>query len=300
MKQDKAMAELRQKHTFKGKGTGFHIDRVDDRDRTITLDESIDLPSSVDLREWCSPVSDQGLLDSCTAQAAVGLVEFFQRKAYGKHLDASSLFLYKVTRKLLGRDEDSGAYNRTTMKALALFGVPPEEYWPYDESKFNDEPSAFCYSLASRYRAIEYFRIDKKGRSGETNLQQIKLNLAANRPIMFGMLCYEPCMDQAEETGKIPFPTNSQVPNDPTHPYDYGHNMVAVGYDDSIKVKNTASEGEEATGALLVRNSWGTDWGDGGYGWLPYAYVLRRRAMDWWIMLKGEWLDTGEFEPYHS
>jgi hypothetical protein len=28
------------------------------------------------------------------------------------------------------------------MKAMVLFGIPPEEYYAYDISKFDDEPSA--------------------------------------------------------------------------------------------------------------------------------------------------------------
>ncbi len=39
-------------------------------------------PSSVDLREWCSPVEDQGSLGSCTAHAGVGMIEYYERKAF--------------------------------------------------------------------------------------------------------------------------------------------------------------------------------------------------------------------------
>ena len=53
--------------------------------------------------------------------------------------------------------------------------------------------------------------------------------------------------------------------------------------------------GGAKTGALLVRNSWGPGWGDGGYGWLPYEYVLKELALDWWSLVKAEWIDTGEF-----
>jgi C1A family cysteine protease len=69
---------------------------------------------------------------------------------------------------------------------------------------------------------------------------------------------------------------------------------VAVGYDDRIKIANRTS-GHETTGALLIRNSWGTGWGEGGYGWLPYEYVLGGLAEDFWSILKKEWIDTGEF-----
>src|SRR2546425_8409449 len=88
-------------------------------------------PPSVDLRSWCSPVEDQGGLGSCTANAAVGVVEYYERRAFGKHLDGSRLFVYKTTRNLLGVTGDTGAWLRNAMAALVTCGVPSERYWPY-------------------------------------------------------------------------------------------------------------------------------------------------------------------------
>ena len=56
-----------------------------------------------------------------------------------------------------------------------------------------------------------------------------------------------------------------------------------MGYDDAMTIKNT-TRGKETTGALLIRNSWGTGWGDGGYGWLPYDYILRGMDRNWWTI----------------
>ena len=66
------------------------------------------LPTSIDLSKWCSPVENQGDIGSCTANAGVGLMEYYQRRAYGQHLDGSRLFLYKATRQLLGWKGDDG------------------------------------------------------------------------------------------------------------------------------------------------------------------------------------------------
>jgi len=56
------------------------------------------------------------------------------------------------------------------------------------------------------------------------------------------------------------------------------------------------SQNRETVGAFMIRNSWGTDWGEAGYGWLPYEYVLKGQAEDWWSLLKAEWIDTGQFK----
>ena len=75
-----------------------------------------------------------------------------------------------------------------------------------------------------------------------------------------------------------------------------GHAVVAIGYDDEVAIENALCD-VPTEGALLVRNSWGTDWGEGGYGWLPYDYVLGGLAVDWWTLLKSEWVDLDVFEP---
>jgi len=244
------------------------------------------IPSSIDLRKWCPPIENQGSLGSCTANAGVGLVEYYERRAFGNHIDASRLFLYKATRNLLHWTGDRGAFLRTTMAAMVLFGVPPEEYWPYLISDFDKEPSAFCYAFAQDYQAIQYFRIDAPGTPKDSLLKKVKSLLAAGLPSMFGFTVFS-SIEQATGDGKIPYPCRGEK-------ILGGHAVVAVGFDDKVKIKN-ATCGVETTGALLMRNSWGTGWGDKGYGWLPYDYVLKGQAIDWWSLLKNEWVNTKEF-----
>lgn len=247
-------------------------------------------PTSVDLKPWCSPIENQKSLGSCTANAAVGVVEYFQRRAFGRHINGSRLFVYKSTRNLMQVTGDTGAWLRNTMGALVLCGVPPEKYWPYTDATpaFDKEPSSFVYSLGDNYEAVQYFCHDPLGANVPTAtvLTSVKNYLAAGIPSMFGFWGF-PSFDSCNVKGGIPYPC-------PGEQAQWGHAIVAVGYDDAKKIKNTKCN-KMTTGALLIRNSWGTAWGDAGYGWMPYDYVLDQLALDFWSLLSQDWVSTKEF-----
>jgi C1A family cysteine protease len=282
-------------HHF-GFGLGWQRDLPDMRDYTAEHEEikailgrsravragRAQLKKSEDLRPWCPPVEDQESLGSCTAQAGVGLIEYLERRAFGRHLEASRLFLYKVTRNLLEWTGDTGAFLRTTMGAMVLFGVPPERYWPYVISSFDDEPPQFCYAFAQNFQANKYYRLDPPGTSASELLNRVRRFIVAGYPAMFGFTVYSSMPGPGDGKGEIPYP-------EPGDSVRGGHAIVAVGYDDGKKI-------DGRIGALLIRNSWGTDWGESGYGWLPYAYVESGLAVDFWTLIKKEYVDTGKFE----
>lgn len=238
------------------------------------------VPPAIDLRAFCSPIEDQKTLGSCTANAAVALVEYFERKASGNHIDGSRLFVYKTTRNLLNWTGDRGAYLRTAMGALIMFGVPPESYWPYDISKFDVEPTSFVYALGQNFKSVKYFRLDPAGLTPSQVLNNVKQYMAGGFPSMFGLPVYDEFMH-------VPASGLIDLPKPHSHLYG-GHAIVAVGYDDNKQIGSDK-------GALLIRNSWGAGWGLSGYAWLSYKYVTNGLALDWWTNISCEWVNTGQF-----
>lgn len=241
------------------------------------------IPTKIDLSNWCSPIENQGSIGSCTAHAGIGVVEYYENRAFGKHLDGSRLFLYKTSRNLLNWKGDTGSYLRATMAAMAMFGIALEKYWPYDVKRFEEEPGAFVYAIAQNFQALTYYRLDPIGTDSQTLLKSVKTHLQAGLPSMFGFTCYSSL--HSGEKGKIPYPLK-------TEKVIGGHAVVAIGYDDTLVIKNGSNK---TTGALMIRNSWGEDWGVGGYGYLPYEYILNGLAVDFWVLLKCEWVDSGNF-----
>ncbi|MEJ1933460.1 C1 family peptidase, partial [Nostoc sp. NIES-2111] len=249
------------------------------------------LPTVIDLSFWCSPVRDQGSLNSCTAFAAIALLEYFENRNFGQTIDASPLFLYKAARKKMNVEGDVGASIRETMKVLALFGVPPEESWPYEEDRFDKEPDPYCYAYAQNYKSLKYFLLDYAGITTESLLFQVKAVLAAGFPCIFGLTLYTSVYEKTNyEKGYIPYPDANK------DKVVGGHTAVVVGYDD-FKFIRCANRKNYSRGAFLVRNSWGTEWGVNGYGWLPYDYVLAGLTSAWWSLLKAEWFDESNFGP---
>ncbi len=165
------------------------------------------------------------------------------------------------------------------MGALALFGAPPEKFWEYEVERFDDEPFAFCYSFAQNYQALKYFRLDEQGKSEEEILQSVKETLTQQIPTLFGFTVYNSIRNAIG--GKITYPTNNESVLG-------GHAVVAVGFDDSMVIGSSK-------GAFIIRNSWGEEWGDSGYGYLPYDYLLNGLALDWWALIKAEWVNVKEF-----
>ncbi|MGE5458442.1 MAG: cysteine protease, partial [Methanococcaceae archaeon] len=225
-------------------GTGWLPPKPDLRDYTrdqkeikafskkLGIKKGKPLPASADLRKWCSPVENQGELGSCTAHAGMGIVEYYEKRAYNKRLEGSRLFLYKTTRNLMQETGDTGGWLRCTMGALRLCGVPAEKYWPYNIADFDAEPGAFVYSIADNFEALKYFCHDPLGSRipYPAVLGSVKTYLQAGIPLMFGFWGF-PSFERSDVKGAIPYPCSSESAA-------WGHAVVAVGYDDKMKIRN--------------------------------------------------------------
>jgi C1A family cysteine protease len=156
---------------------------------------------------------------------------------------------------------DSGASIRDTFKAGGKFGFCLESTWPYTISKFKTKPTQQCYTYATGTTIQEYARVPQ-------DLQSFKRTLAENNPIVFGFAVYESFEGKAiAETGIFTYPVSSEK-------MVGGHAVVLVGYDD-------------ATQCFIVRNSWGNRWGDKGYFYMPYGYVIDPNfSFDFWTLKK--------------
>lgn len=240
---------------------GWIPDLPDARDRVFKIPrKAVALPPSADVRTGCPPVYDQGDLGSCTANAIGAAIEFDQRKQQLQEFTPSRLFIYYNERALAGTiATDSGAMLRDGIKTVASDGACPETMWPYAIEKFADRPAAQCYKAGKMHPAVEYTRLAQ-------DAGQMKACLAAGYPFVFGFTVYESFeSDQVAHSGIGAMPDASEVALG-------GHAVMAVGYDD-------------ASNRFLIRNSWGTAWGMGGYFTLPYDYLSNADlSADFWTI----------------
>ncbi len=220
------------------------------------------LPPNVDLRHLCSPVRDQGDLGACTGFAiAVGMREFLLRKLGVPFTPLSPLFVYYEERvREHSVPEDAGAQPRDGFKVLAKMGCAPESDDPYRPTRFTHAPSKRAVLDAGHYKIAAYHRLH--------GLADIQACLAGGNGVVMGFSVYESFeSDAVAQTGKMPMPA-------PDEKLLGGHAVFCAGYQ-----TNSSFAGG---GVLIVKNSWGTGWGDGGYFYMPFDYVHPKWVSDAW------------------
>lgn len=229
------------------------------------------LPPHVDLRMQFPPITNQQY-NNCTSEALVAAYEFTVMAKLGKSffIAMSRLFLYYQERLIEGTTrQDNGAMIHSGILALMTAGVCAETTWPYklpsvsnDISAVTTRPGKQAYNEALQHKVDNAMLV-------EQNLDTIKGVISSGHPVVIGFLVY-PSMETAsvDHTGIIPMPSAAELRGEPLG----GHAILLVGYDDS-------------SANFILRNSWGTSWGDKGYGYMPYQYVTNTDlCQDIWVI----------------
>lgn len=236
-------------------------DRPDTRDYKYSVRGTAQ-PNMVDLRSYCSPIEDQGNLGSCTGNATAGAIELLNKRA-GKQRDVSRLFIYYYERLIEGTvNYDAGAYIRDGIKASYTYGASLENLWPYDITKFKNRPTIQAINDGSTRKVTRYERIADHNGCLDA--------LTNGYPVIIGFNVYS-----SFESGTWWRPSGNGMmpyPNVGRERLLGGHAVLLVGYDKNKKV-------------YIVRNSWGQNWGQGGYFYMPFQ-VIQNASMsgDFWII----------------
>lgn len=213
----------------------------------------------VDLRPWDSAIEDQGRLGSCSALAMTSAYELMLNQI-NSYVELSDLFIYYNTRMPLNEQaRDTGASLKNTVKSVETYGACAESFWPYSVDRFDDPPSAEAYADGLKRRLQEPLRI--------ITLSDMADCLNSGRPFITGMAIFFSFMYLNADHSVVRMPLT-----DADAIYDY-HAMSIVGYDMNTRW-------------FIAKNSFGTDWGDKGYCYIPFAYAESYMFENWtWNLL---------------
>ncbi|MDD5108722.1 MAG: C1 family peptidase [Candidatus Omnitrophica bacterium] len=214
----------------------------------------VSIPVSFDYTKAMSPVRDQGNEGTCVAFASVsGVKEFQDKKEYHKLIRLSPRFLYNLCKRFDGAPSEEGTYPRIAMKVLLNYGVCKESFWPYAPQQ-RSLPLKGANLNAKKFKIKAYARIK--------SLLEMKRSLLVNGPFLAGVKVFRSWFTKkVEEEGFINMPKRNEEPVG-------GHAICICGYDDKL-------------GIFKFKNSWGLNWADQGYGYLPYGY-MKKYCSDAW------------------
>jgi len=169
----------------------------------------------------------------------------------------SRMYNYVRSRQLEGTypgSPNTGAWISTCMRVMKGWGVLEEKLWPYDGDANHwppIEPQGIDLQAKAR-RILAYQRV--------STVDECRIMLASENPMMVAFEIDDSWFEAPK--GIIPIPDNQ--------PISGAHTVYLIGYDDGAQ-------------RFIFPNSWGTAWGDAGYGYLPYSYFPGRFLEGWTI-----------------
>lgn len=219
--------------------------------------ENLEVRQEVDLREFDSPIGDQKQIGSCSAHAIASAYENLVKQKYPEYYtELSRLYQYYHTRYIENNVAlDTGAVDlRNAMKSLQKYCICADSFWPYNVYRFNVQPLPPAYSDAPQRTIVSYASLK--------NNQDLITSLNDNNPVVIGFEVFSGFdeLDSSDPVVKMPGPMDFTLG---------GHSVCLVGY--SIPENK-----------FLAKNSFGQDWGDNGYFWMPFGYASAY-VFDSWV-----------------
>lgn len=208
---------------------------------------------NIDISSEFTEIKNQGQQGACMSFSMVSVFEYFLKKNNVQFPDLSEQFLYYNARKLKGREQfDEGSSSVASIQTLSEEGICSEEAWPYKVGSFAEQPSSQAYSEAKHRRVKNAVMVEKQ-------IETLKSALDDGLPVVFAVDLF-PSFGKGVN-GFIAMPTEEEVLQMKESGENHAHAMVLCGFNEEQKI-------------FKVRNSWGTDFGDNGYCYLPYDYIM--------------------------
>lgn len=231
-------------------------------EETFQPREGIIVPESVDLRKGFRSIQNQGTQGSCLAHALTAIFEYAIKLSNNTELDLSESFLYYNARKMddtgdVSVSTDTGSRIKPAVESLRKYGLAQEEYCRYNDNDYTTEPSPEAYDDGARRRLVKALNVG-------ISTSAIKVALAEGYPVAVSLALYS-SFTRASKDGYVPMPEEKEIEDRINGIEDEkvchsSHAMVIVGYSDKLR-------------RFILRNSWGIDWGDDGYCYVPYDYI---------------------------
>ncbi len=207
-----------------------------------------------DLTPYFPVIRDQGNEGSCTGHAGRNVLSTIWNLFYGVSLDFSPQFLYRAERICEGdTDQDGGAQSRTMVACLTEVGICLEKDDPYVDTGWKQPTTMAMLKAAGQYRAGAYHRV--------WSLDTLRSTLDSKYPASLAIPVYESFeSDAVAANGMVPMPGQHEK-------LEGYHEVCVAGISDTKRL-------------IKVANSWGLEWGEKGYFYLPF---------DYWDLVQDSW-----------
>ena len=205
------------------------------------------LPESFDLSEFLPPVDSQGIQPSCVSWAVTYYMKSMQEKIEsGLTFDRANIMSPAYTYNQLCEGRCTGTSITATLDILKDKGSLPLIDFPYVETECHILPDLEQDAAAQSARISDY-----KALSGANMVNEMKTLITEQTPIIISAVL------DAEFGKKDILNLTAYREHDVVYENAGCHAMLVVGYSDT-------------NNAFKVVNSWGADWGDGGFVWIDY------------------------------